>query len=106
MELLNSYQKKGEYLTSIKNWRPITLLNCDYKIASKAVASRVKAVHPKLISEDQTGFIRGRNISENIRTTDSIIEHTAENNTPGILLFLDFGKAFDTLEWSLINKTL
>ena len=40
--------KKDDDLTSIKNWRPITLLNCDYKIASKAVASRVKAVLPKL----------------------------------------------------------
>ena len=98
--------KKDADLTSIKNWRTITLLNCDYKIASKAVASRFKAFLPKLISEDQTGFIRGRNMSENIRTIDSIIKHTAENNTPGILLFLDFEKAFDTLEWSFINKTL
>ena len=99
--------KKDADLTSIKNWRPITLLNCDYKIASKAVASRFEAFLPKLISEDQTGFIRGRNISENICTIDSIIKHTAENNTPGILLFLDsVEKAFDTLEWSFINKTL
>ena len=98
--------KNDADLTSIKNWRPKILLNCDYKIASKAVASRVKAFLPKRISEDKKGFIRGRNINENIRTIDSIIKDTAENNTPGILLFLDFEKAFDTLEWSFIDKTL
>ena len=65
--------KKDADLTSIKNWRPLTLLNCDYKIASKAIANRVKTVLLKLISEDQTGFIKGRNIAENIRIIDSII---------------------------------
>ena len=41
----------------IKNWRPITLLNCDYKIAAKAIAGRIKKVLPKIINEDQTGFL-------------------------------------------------
>ena len=44
----------------IKNWRPITLLNCDYKIAAKALASRLKKVLPKLVNSDQTGFMKGR----------------------------------------------
>ena len=51
----------------IKNWRPITLLNCDYKIAAKAIANRLKRVIPNLVNSDQTGFIKGRFIGENIR---------------------------------------
>ena len=90
----------------IKNWRPISLLNCDYKIAAKAIANRFKQVLPNLIDNDQTGFLKGRFIGENIRLIDSIIKYTAAKNIPGLLLFLDFEKAFDTVEWSFLNKTL
>ena len=90
----------------IKNWRPLTLLNCDYKIAAKAIANRIKTVIPKLINNDQTGFLKGRFIGENIRLIDSIIKYASENNTPGLLLFVDFEKAFDSLEWSFIERTL
>ena len=98
--------KRDAELTLMKNWRPLTLLNCDYKIASKATASRIKTFLPKLISDDQTGFIKGRCISENKRLLDSVIKFTEGKKIPGLLLFLDFEKAFDTLGWSFINKTL
>ena len=98
--------KKDAELILIKNWRPLTLLNCDYKIASKAIASRIKTFLPKLISDDQTGFLKGRCISENIRLLDSVIKYTEGRNIPGLLLFIDFEKAFDTLEWPFISKTL
>ena len=82
------------------------LLNCDYKIATKAIANCMKTVLPELISNDQTGFIKDRFIGENIRTIDNIIKYTAAKDIPGLLLFLDFEKAFDTLEWSFLYKTL
>ena len=90
----------------IKNWRPISLLNCDYKIAAKAIANRFKHVLPNLIDNDQTGFLKGRFIGENIRLVDGIIKYATAKNLPGLLLFLDFEKAFDTAEWSFIQKTL
>lgn len=53
------------------------------------------------------GFIKGRSIGENIRLIDSVIRRfTKERNIPGLLLFVDFEKAFDTLEWNFIFKTL
>ena len=82
--------------------RPLTLLNCDYKIATKATANRIKMVIPKLINNDQTGFLKGRFIGENIRLIDSIINYAAEQHIPGLLLFIDF----DSLEWSFVNRTL
>ena len=90
----------------VKNWRPITLLNTDYKIAGKAIANRLKIVIPKIVNNDQTGFIKGRFIGENIRLIEGIINYTATQNIPGRLLFLDFEKAFDTVERSFIWKTL
>ena len=98
--------KKSEELYYIKNWAPLTLLNCDYKIATKAIANRLKTHLHKLISNDQTGFLKGRFIGENIRLIDSVVNYTATKNIPGLLLFLDFEKALDTLEWSFIQKAL
>ena len=98
--------KKDADLSLIKNWRPITLLNYDYKIATKAIANRIKYILPELISDDQTGFIKNRFIGENIRLIDSVIKYAAAKDIPGLLLFLDFEKAFDTLEWPFIQKTL
>ena len=98
--------KKDADLNLIKNWLPLTLLNCDYKIATKAIAKRIKTFLPKLVPYDQTGFIRDRFIGENIRLIDSVIKYTKAKNMPGLLLFLDFEKAFDTLEWPFIRKTI
>ena len=104
--LNNLFHYGHNELVLIKNWRPLTLLNCDYKIASKAIASRIKTFLPKLISDDQTGFLKGRCISENIRLLDSVIKYAEGRNILGLLLFIDFEKAFDTLAWPCISKTL
>ena len=98
--------KKSEELYYTKTWRPLTLLKFDYKIATKAIANRLKTHLQKLINNDQTAFLKGRFIGENIRLIDSVVNYTATKNIPGILLFLDFEKAFDTLEWSFIQKAL
>ena len=82
------------------------MLNCDYKIATKAIAVRMKTVLPSIINPDQTGFLKGRFIGKNIRLIDGVIDYTEFKGIPGLLLFVDFEKAFDTLEWSFIVKTL
>lgn len=90
----------------LKNWRPISLLNTVYKIASGSIADRIKKVLNKLISTDQTGFIEGRFIGENTRLMYDLMQFTEEQNIPGLLLLIDFEKAFDSLSWSFINKVL
>ena len=82
----------------VKNWRPITLLNTDYKIAAKAITNPFKFVIPKIVNSDQTGFIKGRVIGENTTLIDSIINYTATQDIPGQLLFRNFEKAFDAVE--------
>ena len=61
---------------------------------------------PHLIHADQTGFIKGRYIGENIRLINDLMEQTNATKIPGVLLALDFRKAFDTLEWTLISYAL
>ena len=66
--LITLIPKKDKLLQHLKNWRPISLLNCDYKIAIYLI------VLPDLINSDQTGFLKGRSIGENVRLIDSIID--------------------------------
>jgi len=61
---------------------------------------------PKLINHDKTGFIKGRYIGENIRLIIDAIEYTKAHKIPGILVSLDFRKAFDSLEWPFMMRTL
>ena len=104
--LISLLPKKNKILYQLKNWRPISLLNCDYKIATKAIAVRMKTVLPSIINPDQTGFLKGRFTGENIRLIDGVIDYTEFKGIPVLLLFVNFEKAFDTLEWSFIVKTL
>lgn len=90
----------------LKNWRPLTLLDLVYKIASGSIANRIKSVINKLISKDQTGFIKGRYIGENIRLIYDLMNYTEQNNIQGLLLLIDFEKAFDSLSWQFIQKAL
>ena len=90
----------------IKNWRPISLLNVSYKLASSCIAARIKTVLDQLISTCQTGFVPSRFIGDNIRLIYDIIEHTNEQNIPGLLLLIDFEKAFDSISWEFIFQVL
>jgi hypothetical protein len=81
--------KDGKDELSLKNWRPISLLNADYKIAAKVISNRMKKVLGSVISNDQTGFLPNRYIGENVRLILDIIEYTDHNKIPGTLFFID-----------------
>jgi hypothetical protein len=98
--------KEGKDKSFLKNWRPITLLNIPYKIASSCIAQRLKSVLPKLIHEDQKGFLKGRFIGENIRLLYDTLLYSNKHNVRGLLLMVDFEKAFDSVAWSFIKKSL
>ena len=97
---------KNKDLEYLKNWRPISLLNNDYKIATKAIAVRMESVLPKIIHSSQTGNVKGRYIGESIRTITDIMSFTKMQNIPGLAVFLDFEKVFDSTEWNYIQKCL
>ena len=90
----------------LKNWRPISLLNTDYKILTSILAKRMKAVLKHIISNNQKGFLKDRYIEENTRLVYDLIDYCKTNNKEGLLLMIDFEKAFDSVEWGYIKKVL
>ena len=90
---------KGKELPrdELTNWRPISLSNTDYKLLAKCISIRLALVLPNIISEDQVGFVKGRNSSTLIRIIDDTIETLKINQTPGILLAVDYKRAFDSI---------
>jgi len=98
--------KKDKNPKNLKNWRPITLLNTDYKILTKYIAEYLKQYLDELIHVNQKGFLSSRYIGENIQNAEAAINHCKQNDIDSLLIFLDFSKAFDCVEWPLIDKAL
>ena len=99
-------EKKGKDRSFLENWRPISLVNVDAKIMSKVIATRLKNVLPQIIYHNQTGFVKDRYIGETVRSIFDIMDFFAEENFPGLMIFIDFQKAFDTIEWCYLQHCL
>ena len=97
---------KKENRADIKNYRPISLLNSDYKIIAKILANRLKSVLRAIVHTDQTGFVPGGDIGENVLLTQSIINFCEEQQKDGYLIFLDWEKAFDRVDHEFMFKVL
>ena len=105
--IITLISKKNKDKTILENLRPISLLNvADYKILTKVQAKRLEKVLPNLSNADQTGYVKGRYIGENIRLIQDLMFYTNKENLPGMAIFLDFRKAFDTIEWHYLEKVL
>ena len=104
--IITCLPKPNKCRHNLKNWRPISLLNVVYKMASAVIANRIKTVLNNIICEEQKGFISGRCIGENIRTIYDILFEAKNQDLPGLILSIDFEKAFDTVSWSFIEKVL
>ena len=90
--------KKGKDRLLLENWRPISLVNVDAKIMSKVIATRIKNVLPNIIHHNQTGYVKDRYIGETVRSVFDVMDLTLKENVPCLLIFIDFQKAFDSLE--------
>ena len=104
--IISLIPKKNKNRLLLINWRPISLLNTDYKLIAKLLARRLKIILPDIINDDQTGYIKGRFIGQNIRCIEDLISFTEVKNRPGIILLIDFEKAFDSLNWNFMKKAL
>ena len=100
--LLNS---KGKDSLDCKQFRPISVLNLDYKMYMAILASRIEKLLPSLIHLDQTGFIHERQTQDSLRRTLHIMWYIQQNKTQAMLVGLDAEKAFDSVRWKkYINR--
>ena len=97
---------KGDELKYLKSWRPLSLTQTDYKLFSKVLANRLQKVIKNLINSSQVGYIAGRSINDHIRLIDDIINISNIDNIPGMVVSLDYQKAFDTVSKKAIITTL
>ena len=90
----------------IKNWRPISLLNVDYKIISNVFSARLKKVLPLLTSSQQTAYVANRCIREYGRLIYDLFDVTEKFKTKGYLETIDIEKVFNCLDHSFLLTTL
>ncbi len=98
--------KSGKDPLQCSSYRPISLLDHDYKIITKLFARRLDSVLSKLINPDQSGFIKGRYASDNIRRVLNVINFLNNQQEPSLLLSLDVEKAFDRVEWNFLFSVI
>ena len=104
--ILNLIPKHGKDTRMIKNLRPITLLNTDYKIIEKAIANKMLPALERIIHRDQRGFMKDRRISVNIRKLLDIMYQTELQDIEAVVLSLDFVKCFDRCSFSILHGSL
>ena len=90
----------------VKNWRPISLLTVIYKLASGSIANRLKPILRHIISEPQCGFVPGRSIGDCTRLIYDLMFYLEKHKLPGLLMQIDFEKAFDSVSWDFLYTVL
>ena len=104
--IITCLPKHGKQRENIENWRPLSMLSVIYKLCSAAIANRLKPLLNKIIDKTQCGFLQGRYIGECTRLVYDILNYTENLQIPGMLVMIDFHKAFDSVSWNFIYKTL
>uniref|UniRef100_A0A803TCD8 Reverse transcriptase domain-containing protein n=1 Tax=Anolis carolinensis TaxID=28377 RepID=A0A803TCD8_ANOCA len=102
--LITVIHKQNSDKEDIKNYRPISLLNVDYKIYSSILAERLKRFLKNWIKEDQAGFLPNRQIKDNVRTVVDLIDYYEKNKQKeALFLAIDAEKAFDRVNWDFFK---
>ena len=88
--------------SKIQQFRPICLLNCLYKWITKVLTIRLSPFAEKLLCQEQTAFMKGRNIMSGVMALHEVLHETKRKKEVGIVLKLDFEKAYDKVDWSFL----
>jgi hypothetical protein len=91
---------------SMKKFRPISLCNCSFKIFSKVLTIRLGKIADRLISSQQSAFIGGRYILESVVVAHEIVHSIHKNKIPGVILKLDYEKAYDRVDLDFLFEIL
>ena len=98
--------KKTE-ASEMKDYRPIACCNILYKVVSKIIANRLKTLMPRIISANQSAFIQGRLLMENVLLAiDLVKDYHKENISPRCAMRIDISKAFDSVQWPFFSENI
>ena len=104
--IITLIEKKDKDRRDIANWRPISLINVDVKIGSKAIAKRLEVVLPSVIHQNQCAYVKDRAICDAVRSIEEILDCTKIYQIEGKLISIDFKKAFDSVSRDFLFRTL
>lgn len=88
------------------HFHPISLIKSSLKIISKFLANHLSKKIDALVDSTQSAYIKGRCIINNIVTAQELIFHMQKQSTPGLILKVDFCKAFDMVDWDFLLELL
>ena len=91
---------------TVEAFRPICLQNCCVNILAKILTTRLQTQITKLLDVDQTGFIKGRSITENFVYATELVQCCHKRKVPTLVIKLDFAKAFDTINWDSLDVVM
>ncbi|XP_078150904.1 uncharacterized protein LOC144546233 [Carex rostrata] len=92
--------------STINKFRPISLVNCSFKLISKILTHRLGHVMHRIIDDSQAAFLPGRNILDNIVISQELIHYSKHHNQQGIVVKVDFEKAYDKIHWTYLLEIL
>jgi exonuclease III len=104
--IITLLEKKGKEKTKIENLRPISLSNCDIKICTKAIALRTNNLLHKIVSKTQTGYVPTRQVNDNSRYLEEVINYYKKTGQIAYLITLDAQKAFDSIDHAYLIEIL
>jgi hypothetical protein len=97
---------KEEGARTLKKFRPIRLINCSFKFFAKALNNRLVGLCDRLLSCNHIAFVKCKFILESVVSAHEIIHETVKSNIKGIVLKLDYEKAYDRLNWSFLEEMM
>ncbi|KAJ9565840.1 hypothetical protein OSB04_001806 [Centaurea solstitialis] len=90
----------------LNDFRPISLVGILYKVISKVLAERMKTVMGKIISNEQSAFIKGRSILDGVLVANETVAYLKRSKRKGLIFKVDFEKAYDSVNWGFLLDVL
>jgi len=90
----------------LKDFGPISLLGCLYKLLAKVLARRMVGVMNSIISSNQSAFLKGRNLVDRVMVIGELVDYAKKAKRKCLILKVDFEKAYDSVDWSFLEYML